>query len=108
MTEQRLLEILDDWSRWMHSYGHKLGYPSKSLILQGGGAEFGQGFETMCEESDERNCIAIDAAIDSLIKQEREALNARYLHSMKPQLYEHHLRNAVDNLIVLCIKKNIV
>jgi hypothetical protein len=107
MTEQRLLEMLDDWAGWMHSYAIKLGYPSRSLILQGGGAEFGQGFDIMCDEVDEKNCIALDAAIDSLTKPQQQAINARYLHSNKPILYEHHLMNAIDALIVLCMKKNI-
>ena len=108
MTEQRLLEILSDWEAWMKHYAHKLGYPSKSILLQGGGAEFGQGFEVMCEAADENTCFAIDAAIDSLSKPQRSAINARYLKSIKPFLYEHHLRAAIDELLKLCDKKNII
>jgi hypothetical protein len=108
MTEPRLLEILELWQRWMHSYGSKLGYPSKSAMLQGGGGEFGQGFEIMCERADEDVCFAIDAAIDSLTKPQIMAINARYLKSKQPFLYEFHLRNAIDALLVLCDKKNII
>jgi len=108
MTEQRLLELLDDWARWMHSYAHKLGYPSKSLMLQGGGVEFGQGHEIMCEEMYETVCFAMDAAIDSLNKPQRQAINARYLHSTKPSDYESLLRLAIDNLVILVDKKHII
>jgi hypothetical protein len=108
MTEERLLEILSDWESWMKHYAHKLGYPSKSILLQGGGAEFGQGFEVMCEAADEQICFAIDAAIDSLTKLQRAAINARYLHSNKPMMYEIHLRAAMDELLKLCDKKNII
>jgi hypothetical protein len=107
MTEPRLLELLKDWAKWMHNYAHKLGYPSKSALLQGGGVEFGQGFEIMCEETDEQNCIKLDAAIDSLTALQIKAINARYLHSQKPQDYELHLRQAIDKLITLCDKRYI-
>ena len=107
MTEKRLLELLDDWSNWMHSYANKLGYPSKSLIFQSGGAEFGQGFSIMLEESDEINCIKIDACIDSLIDPQIDAINARYLHSAKPSSYEDHLRFAIDRLLELAHKRNL-
>ena len=108
MTEPRLLEILDMWAKWMHGYGLKLGYPSKSLVMMNGGGEYGQGHEIMCDELDETICFAIDACIDSLIKPQILAINARYLNSNKPFLYEHHLRNAIDELIRLADKKNIV
>lgn len=108
MTEPRLLDILDLWSRWMHGYGLKLGYPSKSLVMMNGGGEYGQGHEIMCDELDETICFAIDAAIDSLIKPQIQAINARYLHSNKPQDYELHLKNAINCLIILADKKNII
>lgn len=108
MTEPRLLDILDMWAKWMHSYGLKLGYPSKSLVMMTGGGEYGQGHEIMCDEMDETICFAIDAAIDSLMKAEIAAINARYLHSIKPAMYEFHLRNAMNELIILCNKKNII
>lgn len=108
MTEPRLLDILDMWAKWMHGYGLKLGYPSKSLLLQNGGGEYGQGHEILCDEMDETICFAIDAAIDSLIKPQQQAINARYLHSIKPHDYELHLGNAIDRLIVLADKKNII
>ena len=107
MTEKRLLELLDDWSNWMHSYANKLGYPSKSLIFKSGGAEFGQGFSIMLEESDEITCIKIDACIDSLIKPQIQAINARYLGSAKPSSYEDHLRFAIDRLLELAKKRNL-
>jgi len=108
MDENRLLDILDMWADWMHAYAEKLGYPSKSILLQGGGVEFGQGFEIMCEDGDETMCFAIDAAIDSLTKPQIQAINARYLHSNKPKDYEIHLADAIAKLIILCNKKHLV
>jgi hypothetical protein len=108
MTENRVLELLHDWSQWMHSYAEKLGYPSKSLMLQGGGVEFGQGHEIMCESMDEQICFAVDAAIDSINKLQRQAINARYLHSTKPSDYERLLRLGVDNVAILLEKKHII
>ena len=108
MTEPRLLDILELWARWMHGYGLKLGYPSKSLVMMNGGGEYGQGHEIMCDELDETICFSIDAAIDSLIKPQIQAINARYLNSIKPDGYEYHLKNAIDRLVVLADKKNII
>ena len=105
MTEKRLLELLDDWSIWMQINDTKLGYPSKSLILQSGGAEFGQGFSIMLEESEEINCIKIDACIDSLIDPQIDAIYARYLQSVEPASYEDHLRFAIDRLLELAPKR---
>ncbi len=37
MHIDRLMVILEDWSRWMKTDSHKLGYPSKTSYLSSGG-----------------------------------------------------------------------
>jgi hypothetical protein len=108
MTIDRLLQILDDWKLWMQQPSHKLGYPSKSAFLQSGGASTNDAFEIMLEEADLRVIIAIDSIIDGLPKTQVMAINARYLGSIKPRDYEHQLDMAMDNILTLASKRDLV
>jgi hypothetical protein len=38
MTIDRLLDILEDWKKYMHQPQNKLGYPSKSSCIITGGS----------------------------------------------------------------------
>ena len=51
----RILYLLDSWARWMRLDNHRLGYPSKSIMISTGGASSENAFEEMVDESDKRN-----------------------------------------------------
>jgi hypothetical protein len=92
----------------MQRPSHKLGYPSKSAFLRSGGASTDDAFEIMLEEADLRVIIAIDSIIDGLPKTQVMAINARYLGSIKPRDYEHQLDMAIDNLLTIASKRDLV
>ena len=58
-----LLQLLDDWSKWMRHDNHKLGYPSKSIGLSSGGSSNADTFDYMIEDLDNDNVRTIDALI---------------------------------------------
>mgnify|MGYP003625203818 FL=1 len=47
MRINRLMIILDDWSRWMKSDNHGLGYPSSTSYFSTGGESTSEVFEDM-------------------------------------------------------------
>ena len=108
MTIDRLLDILEDWKKYMHQPQNKLGYPSKSSCIITGGSSANDAFEIMLEESDLSNVLAIDSIIDSLPQKQIMAINARYLGSIKPRNYEDNLGMALDNLLTIASKRGIV
>jgi len=108
MTMERLLEILEDWKLWMQQPSHKLGYPSKSSCIMTGGESANDAFEIMLEESDLKTVMAVDSIIDSLPQLQIMALNARYLGSIKPRDYEDNLGMALDNLLTIATRRDLV
>ena len=101
ITMERLLSIMQDWSLWMKSDNHKLGYPSKSIGLSSGGESTSEVFEEMCSAQDMANIRTIDAIIMSLPVDQQNAIYARYLGSKKPLAYEWKLDIAHDNLLTI-------
>ena len=108
MTTDRLMQVLDDWARWMKRPSNKLGYPSKSAFLNSGGESTANAFEEMLSQGDLKNVLKIDALISSLPKAQSQAVNARYLGSNQPNNYAHELEMAIDNLLVWADKRTIV
>ena len=108
MTMERLLEILEDWRDFMQQPSHKLGYPSKSSCIMSGGESANDAFEIMLEDADLRVVMAIDSIIDSLPKGQIMAINARYLGSIKPRNYADDLCNAMDNLLTIANRRDLV
>lgn len=102
LSISRLEDILKDWSYWMRSHSHKLGYPSKSFGLVSSG---NNSFEDMIENSDSTNVDIIDTAIDDLAKDEKAAIYYRYLGSKKPIAYEMKLELALNHLLELVENK---
>ena len=47
LNADRLLEIIENWSIWMKKPTHKLGFPSKSLVMMSGGASTSDSFEEL-------------------------------------------------------------
>ncbi len=59
----------------------------------------------MVEEADNRNTKTINAIINSLPKEQREAIYARWLGSKKPIYYELKLELAMDNLLTIADRR---
>ena len=105
MHIDRLKQILDDWTRWMHAPNTKLGYPSKSLGMINGGESTSDAFEEMLSEMDLTNVRTIDAIISSLPKDQKDAVYARYLKTSKYNDYEYQLELAIDNMLSMASRR---
>ena len=101
ISMERLLSIMQDWSLWMKSDNHKLGYPSKSIGMSSGGESTSEVFEEMCSAQDMANIRTIDAIIHSLPKEQQDAIYCRFLKTRKPFAYEYKLELAFDNLLTI-------
>lgn len=73
----RLEECLCNWARWMRGSTAVRGLPTKSTVLQSGGAS--QSFDDMCEDLDEWLARTTDTAIADLPEDQRCAVHHRYL-----------------------------
>lgn len=104
MRIERLMVLLEDWSTWMKHDTHRLGYPSKSLGIASGG-ESSEAFDDMVGEADSKNTKTINAIINSLPREQREAIYARWLKSKKPMYYELKLELAIDNLLSIASRR---
>ena len=102
---ERLLSIMQDWSLWMKSDNHKLGYPSKSIGMSSGGESTSDVFEDMCSAQDMSNVRTLHAIIHSLEKAQQEAIYARYLGAKKPLAYEWNMDMAYDNLLTIASRR---
>jgi len=109
MTEQRLSWHLANWADYMKQDTHKLGYPSKSLMIASGGGSSDDEFEIMCDEVDTKCAQALDSIIDSITKPQRTAINHVWLK------VEHHyptqemdIAEAYENITRLCAKRGVV
>lgn len=105
MKIERLMDILEDWSKWMRSDDHGLGYPKKSAFLQSGGESTEGAFEDMVEKMDLRQVITVDAIIEDLPIDQKRAIFARFLQSKKPMYYEKLLEMAMDNLLTIASRR---
>jgi len=101
----RLMVILEDWSKWMKTDSHRLGYPSKTSYLSCGGESTSDVFEQMVNESDQNNVKIINACIDSLEKNQKQAIYYRWLGGKKPMYYEKDLDLAMDNLLTMTSRR---
>lgn len=99
MTLDELLELLDDWSKWMQYDDHGLGYPKRSIGLSSGGSSNSDTFDHMVEDLDNSRIRTLNALIHSLDTQEQNALYARYLKTKKPLYYELKLQLALQHLL---------
>ena len=105
ISMERLLSILEDWSLWMKSDNHRLGYPSKSIGMSSGGESTSDAFEEMCSAQDMSNVRTIHAIIHSLEKRQQDAIYTRYLNA-KPKIAHHwHLEMAYDNLLTIAERR---
>jgi len=105
MRIARLMDILDDWARWMKKDSHRLGYPSKSSYFSSGGESTSEVFEDMVSKSDMENIKIIDAIIDDLPIKQKQAINYRFLGGNRPMYYERDLELAIDNLLTISSRR---
>ena len=100
MRIERIMVLLEDWAFFMKHDNNRLGYPSKSLGMASGG-DSSQAFDDMCDKANADNIRTINAIINSLDKEQRDAVYARWLGSKKPMYYELKLDLAMDNLLTM-------
>ena len=98
----RLLCICEDWALYMKAHdSHKLGFPKKAVGFSSGGESTADAFEDMVSAQDLMNVHTIDSIIDSLPKEQQEAIYTRFLKTRKPFAYEYKLELAMDNLLTI-------
>jgi hypothetical protein len=105
LSVDRLLQIIEDWSIWMKKPAHKLGFPSKSLVMMSGGASTSDSFDELILAQDINNITIIDTLIHGLPVDQQEAIFYRYLSCKKPFAYEYKLEMAIDNLLTMASRK---
>ena len=105
MDINRVKNILEDWALYMKVDNHKLGYPSKSILINSGGESSHEVFEQMIDDMDFHNVQAMDAIIDSLEPLQKQAVYSRYLKEKKPVEYTRLLSLAMDNIITLASRR---
>jgi hypothetical protein len=105
LNTNRLLEILDGWAQWMKKPTHRLGFPSRSLVMSSGGASTEDSFNELILTQDQDNIRIIDTLIHNLPPEQQDALYHRYLSSKKPFAYEYKLSLAIDNLLTIASRK---
>ena len=101
MKINRLMTILEDWSRWMKVDKHGLGYPTSTSYFSSGGESTAEVFEDMVSKTDMNNIKIVDAVIDGLNKNQKSAIYFRFLGGKKPMFYEKNLDLAMDNLLTI-------
>jgi len=100
MTLERLLTILEDWKLWMKSDNHRLGYPSQSLGMSSGG-ESSDAFDDMVTLADNKNVMTMNAIINSLPIEQREAVYHVWLQTKAPLYWEFKYDLALDNMLTI-------
>ena len=108
MTLERLDWHLHNWTVFMRSTEHKLGYPAKSLCLMGGGGSSEDEFESMCEAMDMVCAHSMNGVIDSISKPQQTAINHVWLkvpHHYPTQALDYE--EAIDSLIKIAIKRKL-
>ena len=99
------MDILDDWSRWMKSDNHRLGFPNKSSYFSTGGESTSEVFQDMLEASDLQNVKIIDSIIDDLPQNLKQSIHYRFLGGKKPILYEKYFNQAMEKIHSKIINK---
>jgi len=104
MRISRLNEIIHDWVRWHKADNHRLGYPSKVSYMSTGGYS-ANVFDDMIEVADKKNVKTLDAIIDSLPTDQRQAIYANFLGEKQPVFYEVKFELAMGNLLDIASRR---
>ena len=99
MTYSEMLDLLDQWVRWMRTpEKNSLGYPSRSSGMSSGGSV--RDFDDLFESVENDKIISLNTAIGDLEYEERNAIMWRYFKQKpKPMYYELKLQIATENLL---------
>lgn len=104
----RLEFHLANWADYMQQPAHKLGYPSRSLCFEVGGATY-EVSEIMCEQMDINNAMTMDALIDSLPANQSCAIHHKWLHAVyRMRDMEMAYMMALDNLMMMADRRGLV
>jgi hypothetical protein len=103
MTDDRLSWLLDLWRDWVKrpDHRHELGYPSTAAGIR---FRAGSDFDSMVDNVDNSQAMAVDAAIDSLPPLERTAVHHVLIASVyraREPLQDVYLRARVSLKISL-------
>ena len=98
------MDIIEDWVRWHKVDNHKLGYPTKVSYMSTGSYS-ANAFDDMLDVSDNKNVKTLDAIIQSLPIEQRQAVYARYLGDKQPMYYELKLDLAMENLLDIASRR---
>lgn len=103
-----LVAIMTQWADWQKGYTMKLGYPSCSAGMSGGGIH---SFEDMCDSVDGETMRVVDGVIqEDLTPIERAAILRRYgvAAVFRFRDYEGVLMQAHERLMVLLPRKGVI
>lgn len=103
-----LVLLMTDWAAWQKGYRIKLGYPTHSAGMGGGGL---QSFEDMCEAVDSETMRIVDGVVqEDLTPIERAAILRRYgvAAVFRFRDYEGTLQQAHERLMALLPKKGCI
>ena len=94
-----LTYLLEEWAKWLQQDDVGIGYPKQSVGFLSGGSS--SSFDEMFESSELEKIKTLDTVVNSLDKNQKEAIYARYTGSKKPFRYEVHLSLAIDNCLTI-------
>lgn len=100
INKEYMVELLDEWARWVKSYKDEgLGYPKKSVGISSGGVSQYGAFEALCDQADENQMKIINTGVYDLSPEEQNAIFWRYFKQKpKPMYYEFKLQMAINHL----------
>jgi hypothetical protein len=103
MHIDKLDELLGKWAYSMdQGDSHKLGYPTRSLGMYGGGAS--TSTDDMFDVMIKSHVRALDAKIDSLPERQKNAVYSKWLGAKPEELQNYHYNLAMDNLLTMMSK----
>lgn len=105
-----LVALMEQWASWQKGYRMKLGYPTHSAGMGGGGI---QTFEDMCDSADNSAMNVVDSVVQNDITDiERAAILRRYgvaaVFRFPRENYEDVLLRAHERLMVLLPRKGVI
>lgn len=103
-----LVGLMTQWADWQKGYRMKLGYPSHSAGMGGGGL---QSFDDLCDSVDSETMRTVDGVVqEDLTPIERAAILRRYgvAAVFRFRDYEGVLQQAHERLFVLLPRKGVI
>ena len=92
--ENEVIRALDNWARYIHINGSKLGFPVKSHVFCTGGSSTEDSFQIICDGLDYHSAEIMDTLIYDLPRYQRQSIYHKWLGSIKPPSFELQLQLA--------------